>query len=52
MSITWKADGWSALHFAAHHSRYEFVKLLIAAGADVNLPQSPLGKTPLSYVGK
>ena len=40
-------DGWSALHFAAHHSRYEFVKVLVAAGADVNLPNK-LGKTPIS----
>jgi ankyrin repeat protein len=30
-------DGWSALHFAARHSRYEIVKVLLAAGADVNL---------------
>jgi ankyrin repeat protein len=40
-------DGWSTLHFAAHHSRYEFVKVLVAAGADVNLPNK-LGKTPIS----
>lgn len=40
-------DGWSALHFAAYHLRYEFVKVLIVAGADVNLPNK-LGKTPLA----
>ena len=40
-------DGWSALHFATHHLRYEFVKVLIAAGADVNLPNK-LGKMPLA----
>jgi ankyrin repeat protein len=41
------ADGWTALHYAAHHLRYELAGLLIAAGADVNLP-SKLGKTPLA----
>jgi ankyrin repeat protein len=41
-------DGWSALHYAAHHLRHEFVKLLIAAGADVNAANK-LGRTPISY---
>ncbi len=40
-------EGWYALHYAAHHLRYEFVKVLIAAGADVNVADK-LGRTPIS----
>ena len=41
-------EGWYALHYAARHLRYEFVKVLIAAGADVNVVDK-LGRTPLSF---
>ena len=39
-------NGMSALHFAAENLRYEIARVLIAAGADVNLT-TKLGNTPM-----
>ena len=41
-----KADGTTALHWAAHHGELELVKRLIKAGADVNA-RNDYGSTPL-----
>jgi len=41
-----KADGTTALHWAAHHGELELVKRLIKAGADVNA-RNDYGSTPI-----
>lgn len=40
-------QGFTAIHFAARVGDLESVKLLLAAGVDVNLPSDPGGYTPL-----
>src|ERR1043165_1542661 len=44
-------DGSTALHWAAHRSDVDLVKLLIKAGADVNAADD-LGTTPLELAGQ
>ena len=40
-------DNQSPLHLAAHHYSADIVKLLLAAGAEVNVPQHEKNLTPL-----
>ena len=42
-------DNQSPLHLAAHHYSADVVKLLLAAGAEVNMPQREENLTPLGY---
>ena len=42
-------DGWSAILAAVVNSHHEFVKLLITAGADINVTRGPQGNRPLFY---
>ena len=48
-NLDWKEDGnrgWTALHWAAYYNRLKIVKILIDAGADVNI-QNEEEDTPL-----
>ena len=42
-------DNQSPLHLAAHHYRGDVVKLLLAAGAEVNVPQREENLKPLGF---
>ena len=44
-------DGWSPLHYAASNGRNDIVKVLIAAGADIDA-RSPNGSTPLMMAAR
>lgn len=40
--------GWSPLHLAAHYGQFEVVKLLVAAGSDLNAKaKNEIANTPL-----
>ena len=44
-----KAAGWAPIHLAVYHDDPRLLALLIARGADINLPATRRSYTPLIY---
>ncbi len=47
-----KKDGATALHYAALENQREMVDLLMAAGADINIPDEEFGAAPIGWANE
>lgn len=47
-----KKDGATALHYAALENQREMVDLLMAAGADINIPDEKYGAAPIGWANE